>query len=142
MRTPSDDQPAENVPSTPPAGPPALSDAEWEVMEVFWTWGKMAARDVFARLPEKRGWAFRTVKTLLSRLVAKGALTYEQIGNSYLYHPACVREEVARAKVEGLADRILGGSLSAVFARLIEKAPLSKEEIQRLRGILDEKEKK
>ncbi len=68
--------------------PTALSPAEWEIMKVFWDLGPMAARDVYAALPRDCSWAYKTVKTLLSRLVAKEALAYDQIGNSYLYRPA------------------------------------------------------
>ena len=122
--------------------PPSISEAEWEVMKVFWDKGELAARDVYAHLPAGHGWAYKTVKTLLSRLVAKGALEYEQIGNSYLYHAVYSRDQLTRCEVKGFVERVLGGSMSAVFAHFIESAPLSKDEIQRLRGILDKKEKK
>ncbi len=78
--------------------PLALSNAEWEIMKIFWDLGPLAARDVFAALPGGHGWAYKTVKTLLSRLVAKGALTYEQIGNSYLYQPAVDRQNMTRQR--------------------------------------------
>lgn len=64
---------------------PSISNAEWEIMKIFWDKGPMEARDVFAAIPENHGWAYKTVKTLLSRLVAKGTLDYDLIGNSYLY---------------------------------------------------------
>ena len=56
---------------------PSISNAEWEVMKVLWNRGGLAARDVYAALPEGHGWAIKTVKTLLSRLVAKGVVEYE-----------------------------------------------------------------
>ena len=60
--------------------PPSISPAEWEVMKVLWEKGELAARDIYAALPEGHGWAYKTVKTLIARLVAKGAVDYEQIG--------------------------------------------------------------
>ena len=78
--------------------PPGLSAAEWEVMKILWDHGPLAARDVYARLPKRRGWAYKTVKTLLSRLVAKEALAYDQIGNSYLYRAAVDRDVTTRPK--------------------------------------------
>ena len=121
---------------------PSLSNAEWLVLNVFWTRGPLAARDVFSALPQSHGWAYKTVKTLLSRLVAKGALEYEQIGNSYLYRPAYTREQLARKEVKGFIARVLDGSLSPILAGFIEDEHLSKEEIARLRRILDRKEEK
>lgn len=119
----------------------ALSPAEWEVMKVLWDRGPLAARDVFSALPQGNDWAYKTVKTLLARLVAKGALGYEQIGNSYLYHAAVQREAMTRQEVRSLFQRIRGMTLSPVLAKFIEEAPLSEEEIQHLHELLAEKRK-
>ncbi len=116
-----------------------LSPAEWEVMKVLWDHGCLAARDVYAALPQGNDWAYKTVKTLLARLVAKGALDYEQIGNSYLYHPAVEREAMTRQEVRSLFERIRGMTLTPVLARFIEEVPLSEEEIQHLGELLEEK---
>jgi len=116
---------------------PSVSPAEWEIMKVLWDHGAMAARDVIARLPEGHGWADKTVKTLLSRLVAKGALDYEQIGNSYLYRPACTRDEVTREEVRSFVSRVLDGSLSPVLAHFIEEQKLSDQDLKQLQQLLD-----
>ncbi len=117
----------------------ALSGAEWEVMKVFWDQGPLAARDVYAALPKNVKWAYKTVKTLLSRLVAKGALDYEQVGNSYLYRAAVAREQMARHEVRGVFQRVMGAALSPVLANFIEEADLTDEEIRQLKQVLDDK---
>ncbi len=126
----------------PPPGkksqtPPAISNAEWEVIKTLWEHGSLAARDVYAALPEGHGWATKTVKTLLSRLVAKGAIGYEQIGNSYLYRAIYSREQLTRREVKGFVDRVLDGSLLPVLAHFIEERNLSEEELRRLRHLLE-----
>lgn len=146
MPRPSD-QPADHEPS--------LSPAEWEVMNVLWDHGPLAARDVYASLPSDsdgapaRGWAYRTVKTLLSRLVAKGALDYEQVGNSYLYRSAVERETMARQEARGLFERLRGGAgsagqqvVSSVIAQFLGDAELSDEEVQQLKAALERRKKK
>ena len=119
--------------------PPLLSSAEWEVMKILWDEGPMAARDVFARLPRNRGWAYKTVKTLLSRLVAKGALAYDQIGNSYLYRAAVDRQAVTRQEVRTVFQRLISEACSPVLAQFIDEADLSDAEIRQLKRRLDEK---
>ncbi len=116
-----------------------LSAAEWEVMKIIWERGPSAARDVYAALPDEVNWASKTVKTLLSRLVAKGALDYEQIGNSYLYRAAVERESMTRHEMQGLFRRVMGAALSPVLANFIEEADLSDEEIGQLKKLLDTK---
>ena len=53
---------------------PAISDAEWDVMKVVWDHGPLTSGDVVKRLADEKDWKPRTVKTLLSRLVQKGAV--------------------------------------------------------------------
>src|SRR5215475_13298102 len=100
--------------------PPLLSPAEWEVMKVLWDEGPLAARDVFARLPKNRGWAYKTAKTLLSRLVAKQALAYDEIGNSYLYRPAIDRDQATRQEVRSVFQRLMSEAFSPVLAQFID----------------------
>jgi BlaI family penicillinase repressor len=108
-------------------------------MKIIWEAGPLAARDVFARLPKNRGWAYKTVKTLLSRLVAKHALAYDQIGNSYLYRAAVDREQVTRQEVRSVLQRLISEAFSPVLAQFIDEANLSDAEIRELKRRLDEK---
>ena len=120
---------------------PSLAPAEWEVMKTLWERGPMAARDVFAALPDSNEWAYKTVKTLLSRLVAKGAVAYDQVGNSYLYRAAAGREEVTTEEVRGVFQRIMGEAVSPVLAHFIEQADLTSDEIEQLKKQLDAKKR-
>lgn len=111
-------------------------------MKILWDRGPSAARDVYAALPGGRTWAYETVKTLLSRLVAKQAVEYDQVGNSYLYRPAVSRDEMTRAELQSVFDRVVGGPLSPVLAHFIEQADLSADEIEELRKTLDQKRRR
>ena len=51
-----------------------ISEAEHAVMEALWEKSPLTAADVCDSVCEERGWSMPTVKTLLSRLVAKGAV--------------------------------------------------------------------
>ena len=120
---------------------PSLSNAEWEVMKVVWDAGQSAARDVYAALPEDHGWAYKTVKTLLARLVTKGALDYVQVGNSYLYRPVYPRDEMMRKEVRGFVDRVFDGAATPGLAHFLRDTSLSSSDIDQLRSLRDEKEK-
>ena len=112
--------------------PPKLSDGEWDVFKPFWDRGPLAARDVFAAVPQEREWSYRTVKTMLSRLVAKGALTYKQVGNSYLYRPVYSRGEMTRAATGSFIDRVFDGALRPFVAHFAES--ISDEELALLKS--------
>jgi predicted transcriptional regulator len=121
---------------------PTISPAEWEVMKALWERGPLAARDVYDALPSGHGWAIKTVKTLLSRLAAKGAVDYEQIGNTYLYRAAVNREQVTRREMRGFVDRVLGGSPLPMLAHFIEGDDLSDEEVARLEALIKQRKRR
>lgn len=123
-----------------PSSVPSLSNAEWAVMKVIWEGGEMAARDVFAALPAGHGWAYKTVKTLLSRLVAKGALVYRQVGNSYLYAAAHSRDRLTTREVHSFVDRVLDGEFASAISHFIRQTDLDSGQIECLRQVLEEKE--
>ena len=100
---------------------PRISDMEWEVMKPLWKRGPMAARDIYSEIPGEFGWAYETVKTMLARLVKKGALTYVQVGNSYLYEAAYSRQEMSREATGSFVDRVFDGATSLFFANFVEK---------------------
>jgi len=112
--------------------PPKLSDGEWDVLKPFWERGPMAARDVFAAVPGQREWSYRTVKTMLSRLVTKEALTYERVGNSYLYRPVYSRAEMTREATGSFIDRVFDGALRPFVAHFAES--ISDEELALLKS--------
>ena len=106
-----------------------------EVIKPLWTHGPMAARDIYAALPEDCGWAYKTVKTMLSRLVKKGALTFDQVGNSYLYRAAYSRAELTQAATGSFIERVFDGALRPLVAHFVEHA--SREELQAIRAELE-----
>src|ERR671920_285406 len=93
---------------------PNISDAEWVVMEVVWAQGEpVAANEVVARLEKSTDWKDKTIKTMLNRLVNKGALGYEPDGKRYLYKPRVARDECVRVQSQSLVSRLFGGATGA-----------------------------
>lgn len=118
---------------------PSLSNAEWDVMQVFWDHGPMATRDVVEALSKSHDWAYRTISTLLSRMVDKGALKTDRVGNSFLYSPAFSRDRLTRKEIKGFVNRVLSGSLTPLVTGFIEEASLTDEDIKRLSKLLEKK---
>lgn len=111
-----------------------ISEAEWRVMEVLWE-GPRTSREVVERLAADTGWSPKTIKTLLGRLVRKGALGYEEIGNRYLYRPRVTRGQAVRAEGRSFVERVFGGDAASAllhFARQTELSPAEVEELERL----------
>ena len=120
---------------------PQISDAEWEVMKILWDASPLTASDVADALCDRMKWHPKTVKTLLGRLVRKGALRYREEGNRYLYRPALPRETYVAEESKSFLDRVFGGAATPALVHFVESVELTDDEIRELRAILDRKEK-
>ena len=118
---------------------PRLSELEWDVLKPLWERGPMAARDIFEQVSKDHAWAYKTVKTMLARLVKKGALKYDQIGNSYLYRTVYGREEMTRAATRSFIRRVFDGALNPFVAHFAEH--VSPDELQAIKQELERIEK-
>lgn len=118
---------------------PQISDAEWRVMRVLWEQAPLTATEVVDALAGVQEWHPRTIKTLLSRLVSKGALKYREQGRAYLYEPAVPEAECIRAESRSFLSRVFGGAFSPLLVQFIEETPLTPQEIEELRQLLDRK---
>ena len=124
------------------ANSPAITDAEWDVMQVLWEEAPLMANDVVERVAARNQWNPRTVKTLLNRLVNKGALRYEAEGKRYRYFPRVTRQECVRRKSRWFLSQVFGGAVGPMLAHFVNEAPLTGEEIRQLRKLLDERQRK
>ena len=121
---------------------PSISDAEWQVMEVVWAQPEpVAANDIVARLEHSSDWKEKTIKTMLNRLVNKGALGYEPDGKRYLYKPKVARDECVRVQTRSFLSRVFGGATGAALMHFVQEHDLTPAEIEQLRRVLARKEK-
>ena len=116
-----------------------ISDAELEVMEALWSAGHpLTAAEVAERIGSERGWSLATVKTMLSRLAAKGAIQHREDGRRFLYSPAVKRDAYVGHESRRFVDRLFGGRLSPLVAHLAEEDALDDEDIAAIEALLKE----
>jgi BlaI family penicillinase repressor len=116
---------------------PSISEAEWDVMKVVWDHEPVAASDVADKLAAERQWHPQTVKTMLTRLVGKGALTYKPEGKRYLYRAKISRDACVRQESRSFLSRVFDGSVTPAVVHLLTHSKLSDDELKQLRRILD-----
>jgi BlaI family penicillinase repressor len=121
---------------------PRISESEWEVMKICWAKTPVTAQEVIDALARQQAWHPRTVKTLLNRLVKKGALGFKKDGRAYLYEPLVTQHDCVTAESRSFLDRVFGGSLTPMLAHFVDSRKLSPAEIARLKSLLNQKETK
>jgi predicted transcriptional regulator len=116
-----------------------ISDAESQVMEVLWrASAPLLAEQVVAALSDTQRWQAVTVKTLLNRLLKKGAIAAQKDGRRFLYHAVLQRDEWVAQESEGLLQRLFGGRIAPLVAHFGSQRKLLPADIQELRKLIDE----
>jgi BlaI family penicillinase repressor len=116
-----------------------ISDAEWIVMNLVWSSYPIEAAEVIDQIAADNGWSAATVKTMLHRLVRKGALATEQNGKKYQYSPAVRRDACVRQASRSFLERVFGGDATPALIHFVKTAKLSGKDIEEIRAMLDKK---
>ena len=125
-----------------PDKPAAISEAESRVMEVLWQQSPQTSEEIIASLLQPTGWHEKTIKTLLNRLLGKGAISAQKEGRRYLYTPRLHREDWQQHESRSLLDRVFGGKVAPLLAHFSQHEKLSAKDIAELRKLIDAIEKK
>lgn len=123
---------------TPVNNQTPISDAESVVMEVLWQRSPRTAEEVVAELAASSQWQEPTIKTLLNRLLKKGAVRADKDGRRYRYHAVLRREDWVAGQSRGLLERLFDGRLAPMVAHLSSQRALAPEDIAELRRLLEE----
>src|SRR3546814_10792105 len=111
-----------------------ISEAEAQVMQVLWDRHPRSADEVVAALASSTDWAEPAVKTLLNRLLNKGAIEATREGRRYLYSPVLARQAWVAQQSAGLLQRLFDGRVAPLVAHFSERGRLSEADVAELRS--------
>ncbi|MBI2071611.1 MAG: BlaI/MecI/CopY family transcriptional regulator [Gemmatimonadetes bacterium] len=114
-----------------------LTSRELDVMAVLWRRGSATVSEVMDELEQRL--AYTTVLTVLRGLEAKGAVRHEEEGRAYRYRPRIAASRVGDTRLDRLLEQVYQGSRELLLARLVADRAISREELQRLRRLVDER---
>lgn len=114
-----------------------LFDSEFKLMELLWEVGSASAKELSLMAARQIGWNKNTTYTVIKKLVDKGCIQRTEPG--FVCTALISRSQVCRSEVQSLADRLYGGSKKLLFSALLEEDTLSREELDQLRQMIDER---
>jgi BlaI family transcriptional regulator, penicillinase repressor len=114
-----------------------FTERELDVMDILWRHGSGTVGEVKERLSDDL--AYTTVLTVLRTLEQKGYVGHVSEGRAYRYHPLVGKEEARESHLRRLTRKLFGGSPELLMAQLVEDRGLTREELERLRRVLDER---
>lgn len=119
-----------------------ISDAEWEIMKILWQTPGLSANEVAEGLADARQWHLKTVRTLLDRLLKKGALEATSVERLYRYTPLVTREECVGQASSSFLEKVFDGAFTPMVAHFVKHSPLSKKDRAELERILAKYDRK
>jgi len=117
--------------------PAAISEAESRVMEVLWQHAPQTSEEIVSVLAEPTGWHEKTIRTLLNRLLRKGAISARKEGRRYLYSPQLRREDWQHQESRSLLDRVFGGKVAPFLAHFSQHEKLTAKDVAELRKLIE-----
>lgn len=115
-----------------------LFDSEWRVMDILWQENDLTAKELSLRLAKSIGWNKNTTYTVVKKCIEKGAI--ERREPNFVCHAVITKQQAQKEEADALVDKVFGGSAELLFASILSDRSLSKEELARLRALVEAQE--
>lgn len=113
----------------------SIADAELPIMKVLWEKGELTSPEIFANMTGNKS----TLKTLLQRLVAKGAVSAAEINaRTYRYSSIVSREEYTRQERIGFLHKVFDGSAQKMLLNFVREENITRDDLQKLAEMIEE----
>lgn len=114
-----------------------LFDSEAKIMKIIWEKSPISAKDISLIATDAIGWNKNTTYTVIKKLESKGFIQREDPG--FICTPLVSQNQMQKVEATSLLKKVFGGSRSALFSALLEDEPLSEEEVNEIRNLIDKK---
>ena len=111
---------------------------ELEVLRILWDRGPSTVRQVLEVLNQRRQRHYTSVMSLMNVMADKGLLSHQAQGRAFLYRPEISHQRASGQLLEDLLGRAFEGSARALVARLLDHWRPSPEELEEIRGMIDQ----
>lgn len=116
----------------------SISDAELEVLKQLWKQAPQSAQEIIDALQDESGDGShpKTVKTLINRLLNKGALSFEERNRKYYYSPAIESELFYSIKTSSFLDKFFDGELTPLVSFFSRQKRLDEKDLAELKQLI------
>lgn len=112
------------------------------IMQVLWERGRATAREITDTINASEPIAHSTVQTLLRGLEDKGSVAHEAQDRTFVFYPLVQEHEYKHRATRDLVERVFGGSVGSLVAHLLNSESVSREEIDQIRKLIQQRGKK
>jgi len=121
---------------------PKPTPSELEILQVLWERGRSTVREVHETLSAKRPMGYTSVLKLMQIMTTKGTLRRNEEQRAHVYEAVEPAEKTKRQLALDILQRVFEGSASDLMMHALAGQKASKEEIEEMRRLLSEYERK
>jgi predicted transcriptional regulator len=121
---------------------PEPTERELQILKVLWDRGEATVREVYEALPAGVPIVQNTVQAFLRLMEEKGLVAHRTQGRTFVYRPTAARDRTSKTLLSGLLDSVFDGALDRLVASALAVKKPSRDELERLRALLAEAERK
>jgi|ERR1700757_4675152 len=126
--------------ATPSTRKPTSS--ELEILHVLWERGPSTVREVHEALNAKRPIGYTSVLKLMQIMTAKGTVRRNVQQRAHVYEAVQAEEKTKQQLARDVLQRVFDGSASELMMHALAGRKASQEEIEEMRRLLNEHERK
>ena len=116
--------------------------SELEILQVLWTRGPSTVREVHEALSEKKPMGYTSVLKLMQIMTAKGSVRRNEEQRAHVYEACQPAEKTKKQFAADVLQRVFDGSASELMMHALSGRKGTKQEIEELRRLLDDYERK
>ena len=101
-----------------------------------WQENDQTAKEISLRLADTIGWNKNTTYTVIKKCIEKGAI--ERREPNFICHATITKQQAQKEEADTLVEKVFGGSAELLFASILSDRSLSKEELARLKALVED----
>lgn len=113
-----------------------ISNAELVILNVLWQSSPQRSAEIVKAIQKDNDWHEKTIKTLLGRLVKKGAVDFHKAGRAYHYYPLVEQHDYQQQVSSTIVDRLFSGRISTLVSGFAQQRELSHDDVESLKQII------
>jgi predicted transcriptional regulator len=106
-------------------------------MMIFWKIKKGFVKDIIDEIHDQQKPPYNTISSVIRILVSKGYLNFKAYGKTYEYYPMISKSEYRKIELKKVISGYFSDSPASLLSFIVKEEKLSKEEIQKLKNIIN-----
>lgn len=118
------------------------TESELEILKILWEKGSCNVKQINEELNKTKETGYTTTLKLMQIMFEKGILSREKESRTHIYTAEIKKEDTQNLMMNKLVDNLFGGSAMNLVMRALSNKKTTKDELEKIKGLIEEMEEK